>query len=138
MVSHSDSERPAIPARLSELQQFMLAWAVQSGDWRFLRRDRLQKAVLREFSKYRRDDAPRGAASRWNKAPITAAGSATLSQSLARLEDRGLIERKRSNVGEKNPHTTHVCVTTEGRVLGEEILRQHRDGRYALEFDTID
>lgn len=78
---------------------------------------------------------------------------ASLSRSLRRLDDRGLVDRivlygwnrkrrTKQNIHEWRPrdrsYVSAVQLTDEGREAGREILRRHSDGRYSLSFDTLD
>jgi DNA-binding Lrp family transcriptional regulator len=73
---------------------------------------------------------------------------ASVSRSLRRLEERGLIDREtivwRERDGERKPvritngtRTTKISLTEAGKEAGEEILRRVSDGRYNLAYDTL-
>lgn len=110
-----------LPPRLSDRQQFVLAWIAVQGRRAGART--LSRATAAEFDGLEPKPA-RGT----TRKPMTATHRSTHSTTLNRLAERGLIERR----------PDAIALTDDGRAAGEEILRRHRDGRYSLEFETID
>lgn len=145
------TEQVSIPPRLSDPQLFALAvirergelqcWTVSDqahlGD-RLARGGQLerhalggtsiQSAIREEFSDLSRTSVPRA---------------------LQRLDERDLITRWRRRGGRDSysrilpdhssgDHLHKVLLTYRGGRVAGEILRRHEDGRYSLEFDTLD
>lgn len=130
--------------RLGDQQAFILAWLVMQPNERPShsrprhRSDgQLSWAVALEFDGYDGErilPADRAEATYHRKDEILSdAHRASLSRSLGRLEERGLIERSAMYY-----HPRRIELTTDGRRVGREVLRRHRDGRYSLEFNTLD
>lgn len=136
-IEEQPTDWPAVPSALSELQRFLLAFATDTTDGE-AHYFRLRNAVVEEFPTYA-PDSPRGR----QPHTISDQGLAVLSRSIRRLADHGLLTRH-SRSGEPvsgafpATQTQRISLTADGRAIGEELLRRHHDGRYALEFDTIE
>jgi len=59
---------------------------------------------------------------------LTPSHRSSVTRSLSRLEERGLIERRKWYC---------VLLTDEGRECAKEIIRRNEDGRYSLSFENL-
>lgn len=129
-----------IPSRISETQKFIL---IHVSRRRYTSVKWLTRYVVSEFNDTRFPPTAVGA-------QITDSDRASVSRSLRRLEERGLVlrlSRPRNgdalqlglpvNVVPGKAHTRAVVASHRGRRIGEELRRRVEDGRYSIEFSTF-
>lgn len=122
-----------LPRQLSTQQRFILAYVhatAENGDVQF---QTVSRATAAELD----DDGTRLAQRRGAAARLTSRHTSSFSRAVDSLEERGLIEADRGR-GPRRPRRVTLRLTAAGRAAAEELLRRHRDGRYALEFRTLD
>ena len=126
-----------LPPRLSDRQRFILALLVAEPAALSYRGSdpKLRSVSIRvadEFDEWK----PRRLGSGEN---VTENHSSTFSRSVARLEERGLLRRHRTERRRRETERTDtVTLIDAGQEAGEEILRRVRDGRFSDSFATLD
>lgn len=68
---------------------------------------------------------------------LTSMHTSSFSRAVDSLEERGLVAAERGN-GIHRPRRVAVRLTPSGQDAAEELLRRHHDGRFALEFSTLE
>lgn len=129
-----------VPPRLSEIQKFVL---IQVSRRRYSSVKWLTKCVVSEFTETRFPPTAVGA-------QVTDSDRASVSRSLRRLEERGLLLRlSRAQNGDalqlglpvsmvpERTHTRAVVTSPLGQRVGEELYRRVEDGRFGLDFSTV-
>lgn len=132
-----------LPPRLSEQQKFILSHLANNGGSMSI--TPLSRALAKEIEtndnenqvpRIRHRDTSRTGirASHYTKSEVVGYNhSSSFARSLNRLENRELISSD-----EDNGIRQTVMLTGKGEAVGEEILRRCSDGRYNLDFNTID
>jgi DNA-binding transcriptional MocR family regulator len=128
MAYMPDTTGAELPPRLSDQQQLALAAYTDAYDGTDRRPDQsalasVKRALRDEFYVSRQ----------------------SITRTLRRLEDRGMIRRWGGNgrpVSADGEHgagqTGQIWLTDDGERAADEILRRCRDGRYSLSFDAVD
>lgn len=135
----------ALPGNLSAQQQLVLAILAIEADAggstsATVGYATLSWAAAEEFD----DDGTRIRERGWGtqRKLLTSDHTASFSRTVARLEERGYIERRpspnsRRRYQDREPPTRAVVATDRGLRAGREAIRRHQDGRYSLHFDTL-
>jgi DNA-binding MarR family transcriptional regulator len=118
-----------LPAGLSEQQKLCLAYLAENdGTAAFTT---VSRAVAEEHGRLTR---PQGR--RTHRDRVTDAHAASFSRAVDRLADRQLVETETPHY--RNRERRWIHLTAAGDRAGEELLRRHADGRYALNFEVLD
>lgn len=153
----------AVPPRLSDQQKFILAYLAEQGSpsWPTTR---VSWAVAREFEGRvtdRKENMADGGASPAlagiimrsleKQEVLTPEHRSSFSRAVSRLEDRGLIWKRRRTVereyleadltrvkeSRESEQSVRLGLTEEGEAAADAILQRVGDGRYALSFETL-
>ena len=121
-----------LPQQLSFQQRYILAYlsSAEAGTVPF-------KAVSEATALELDDDGNRLARRGEASHRLTSRHTSSFSRAVDSLEDRGLVEADRGS-GPDRPRRVALRLTPAGRAAAEELRRRHRDGRFALEFETLE
>ena len=121
-----------LPIQLSSQQRLILAYllTVETGSVAF-------KAVSEATAIELDDGGNRVTRTVESARRLTSRHTSSFSRAVDSLEERDLVEADRGS-GRDRPRRVALRLTTAGQAAAEELCRRHRDGRYRLEFRTLE